>query len=190
MKAALLLMGLAAPAWAQVSFSSEALPSASNAASAPSAPPKGGFVAEERKPLPPEAEATLREINAYRAQGASCGTQRYEPAPPLQWNEALQRAARVQAQHMGRQGTVTHDGPDGSSVGQRVTREGYEWGNVGENAAAGRHTAGATLAQWMASPGHCRNMMGAAFREVAVVGVSAGGPYGSYWVMVLAAPLR
>jgi uncharacterized protein YkwD len=151
---------------------------------------KGGYVADDKPPLPREAQTTLQQINAYRARGATCGSRRMEPAPALEWNPLLQRAAEVQVRHMGRLGDVTHDGADGSSVGARVTREGYAWSTVGENVAAGRAQAAATLAQWMASPGHCSNLMNAAFREVAVVGLSAGGAYGTYWVMVLAAPQR
>lgn len=152
---------------------------------------KGGYVAEERKPLPPATEATLRQINAYRAAGAHCGGQQMAPAEPLVWSDALERAAEVQVRHMARLGDVTHQGPDGSGVGQRITAQGYEWRAAGENAAAGKDSVPATLAQWMSSPGHCRNLMGAQFREVAVAGQdNPGSAYRVYWVMVLAAAMR
>jgi uncharacterized protein YkwD len=152
---------------------------------------KGGYVAEERKPLPPAAEATLRQINAHRAAGANCGGQQMAPAEALLWSDALERAAEVQVRHMARIGDVTHQGPDGSSVGQRITAQGYEWRAAGENAAAGKDSALATLAQWMGSPGHCRNLMGAQFHEVAVARQdNPGSAYRVYWVMVLAAAMR
>jgi uncharacterized protein YkwD len=151
---------------------------------------KGGFVEPDQKPLSTAAADILQRINAYRAAGATCGSSRMEPAGPLEWNEALQRAADVQVRDIAPQATVSHSGSDGSDVGTRVRRQGYEWGTVGENAAAGRSTAAATLEQWMGSPGHCGNMMGAEFRHVAVVGVQAPGTtYTHYWIMVLAAPM-
>ena len=66
---------------------------------------KGGYVAEERKPLAPATEALLRQINALRAAGAICGGQAFAPAEALQWSEALERAAAVQARDMARVST-------------------------------------------------------------------------------------
>lgn len=163
-------------------------------AAGPAAAPKGGFIApEERKPLSPQVAEILQAINAYRAAGAVCGNQAMPPAPPVEWHDALERAASAHLRDMVPRngGGITHDGSDGSSVGDRLTRQQYEWGGVGENVAAGRGTAAATLAQWMASPGHCRNMMGRDYRHVAVSGGRfPGTPYEHYWVMVLARPLR
>lgn len=156
-----------------------------------SAAPKGGFVDEERKPLPAATEALLRQINALRAAGANCGGQVFPPAAALQWNDALERAAAVQARDMARAGDISHTGADGSSVGTRVTAQGYVWGHAGENVAAGNSTAGATLTQWMNSPGHCRNIMNAAFTDVAVARQdNLASTYKNYWAMVLAKPLR
>lgn len=137
------------------------------------------------------ADELLARINAYRAAGARCGTETMPPAAPLAWNAALERAAAVQARQLARVDDVTHTGADGSNVSQRVSAQGYEWGRVGENVAAGKGSAAETLAQWMASPGHCRNLMGPQFEIVAVARQDRPGTtYKHYWVMVLAAPLR
>ena len=57
--------------------------------------------------------------------------------------------------------------------------------------AAGNPTASATLAQWMNSPGHCRNIMNPAFSEVAVAQQdNPASTYKNYWAMVLARPMR
>lgn len=86
-------------------------------------------------------------------------------------------------------GGLGHTGSDGSNVAKRAEAAGYRWSAVGENIAAGRTTATATLAQWMASPGHCGNIMNPAFADVAVAGLHRPGtPYGHYWVMVLGRP--
>ena len=171
-----------------------ALPAAAQVAEATPAPPatKGGYV----EPPPPtpisaEAEATLRQINAYRAAGANCGGQSMPPAPPLVWSAALQKAAEVQVARNARIGDVSHTGADGSSVGQRITAAGFEWRAAGENAAAGNDSVRGTLAQWMGSPGHCRNMMGADFQQVAVARKdNLSSTYRFYWIMVLGTPIR
>lgn len=152
---------------------------------------KGGYPLEERKPPSAADAATLKQINAYRAQGANCGGLVMEPAEPLVWNDALARAAQGHVQYLARIGDLTHTGADGSSVGQRMTAQGFVWGAAGENAAAGKDSVPATLAQWMSSPGHCRNMMGKHFREVAVARQdNPGSTYKHYWVMVLGTPMR
>jgi uncharacterized protein YkwD len=51
--------------------------------------------------------------------------------------------------------------------------------NAGENIAAGQTTPAAVVAGWMASTGHCQNIMNAAFEEIGVG--AAGGAYGHYW---------
>ncbi len=184
MKHLLFAIGLALAACratAQVSL--DAVPGA--------AAPKGGFVVEESKPLPPATETLLRQINSLRAAGANCGGQAFAPADALQWNEALERAAAVQARDMARAGDISHTGADGSSVAQRVTTQGFVWSNLGENVAAGSATASATLVQWMNSPGHCRNIMNPVFTEVAVAQQgNPGSTYKNFWTMVLARPLR
>lgn len=160
-------------------------------AGAAAAAVKGGYVEPPPRPLSPAAEATLRQINAYRAAGANCGGQAMPPAPPLAWSEALEKAAEVQVAHNARIGDVSHTGADGSSVGQRMTAAGFEWGAAGENAAAGNDSVPATLAQWMKSPGHCRNMMGAHFKQVAVARRdNLSSTYRFYWIMVLGTPMR
>jgi len=141
--------------------------------------------------LPPATQALLDEINQRRAAGATCGAERKEPAPPMRWSEVLLRAADAHVRDMAPQrgGSIGHTGSNGSNVGQRAEGAGYRWSSVGENVAAGRATASATLAQWMASPGHCSNIMNPRFVDVAVAGLHLPGTtYNHYWVMVLGRP--
>ncbi len=154
------------------------------------AAPKGGHVFEEREPLTPYVQDIVARVNALRAAGARCGAQSFAPAPPVAWSAALEHAAATQVRDMAQRNTVSHAGSDGSDVAARVGREGYNWSAVGENAAAGNATVAATLAQWMNSPGHCSNLMGANFREFAMAGVRLPGQgFEWYWIMVLATPM-
>jgi uncharacterized protein YkwD len=150
-------------------------------------PGKGGYVVDDRKPLPPEVQATLSQINTYRAAGATCGSQRFEPAAPLAWSEQLQTAATRHAEDMAQRRTMSHTGGDGSDVGTRTNRVGYAWWGVGENVSAGYRSGPEALVGWMNSPGHCANMMSAGYTEVGVGAAHASGDaFGWYRAMVLA----
>lgn len=142
--------------------------------------------------LPADTQALLDEINRRRAAGATCGSAHKDPAPPMRWSALLERAAEAHVRDMAPRngGSISHSGSNGSTVGTRADAAGYRWSTVGENVAAGRATALATVAQWMASPGHCSNIMNPAFTEVAVAGLHLPGTiYNHYWVMVLARPM-
>lgn len=167
--------------------------------SPPSAPPRAAedaaapltVAVAAAAALPAATQALLDEINRRRAEGATCGAERKPPAPPMRWSELLFRAADLHVRDMAPQrgGSIGHAGSNGSNVGARAEGAGYRWTSVGENVAAGRATASATLAQWMASPGHCANIMNPRFVDVAVAGLHLPGTtYQHYWVMVLGRP--
>ena len=116
---------------------------------------------------PAELEV-LHETNRHRAAGASCGNQQLPPAPALEPSLELQRAARAHSVDMAGRGYFDHTSPDGRSVDQRTRAAGYPGAFVGENIAAGRAGAQATVSQWMASPGHCLNIMEPKYRFLGV----------------------
>jgi uncharacterized protein YkwD len=158
-------------------------------APAPAAVPQAAPSPPPAAPLSAEVQDTLRRVNAYRAAGATCGSQRFEPAPPLAWNAKLEQAATAHARDMANRRTMSHSGGDGSSMSDRVGRVAYNWGALGENVSAGYKSAPEGLEGWMKSPGHCSNIMGAQFREVGVGAAHApGDTYGWYRAMVLGSP--
>jgi uncharacterized protein YkwD len=137
-----------------------------------------------------EAEA-LALVNAYRAAGASCGSAgSFAAAPPLAWNAALTQASLAHSDDMVAFNFVGHTGTNGSSAGDRATAAGYVWQSWGENVAAGQPTLAVVMAGWMASPGHCANVMRAGFRDIGLACVKggAGNTYRTYWTMTLGAP--
>lgn len=137
--------------------------------------------------------SVLARINAARARGANCGSAgRFGPAPPLAWNDALARAAERHTRDMVAGNFFSHTGSDRSELRQRAEAAGYSWRTLAENIAGGRGTVDATIAQWLASPGHCANMMKPDLTHVAVA-CALGGPrstYTHYWTMALGAPQR
>jgi uncharacterized protein YkwD len=134
-----------------------------------------------------EAEV-LTLVNAYRAVGASCGTEGTFPgAAPLAWNASLTQSSLVHSDDMVAANYFSHTGSDGSNAGQRATAAGYIWQSLGENIAAGQPSVEVVMAGWMASPGHCANIMQERFRDIGVACVSggAGNTYRTYWTMTL-----
>jgi uncharacterized protein YkwD len=149
-------------------------------------------------PVPADVAATARSgliqdrvlelVNSARAQGRRCGREHFASADPLQHSSRLAAAAAAHAGDMARRGYFDHQAPDGSKPRDRVRRAGYQWRLVGENIAFGPESAEEAVAGWMASPGHCANIMDPRFREMGVA-VAQGRKRGHfYWVQDLADP--
>jgi len=132
-------------------------------------------------------EQALRRLNAARAAARSCGGQRMAAVPALAWNPVLLGAARQHSADMARHNFFSHSGRNGSRVNDRVSAQGYAWQAVGENIAGGDRSVEAVMDGWLASPGHCRNIMGPAFAEAALACVEQPGTqWERYWTLVLA----
>jgi len=119
----------------------------------------------------------------FSAFGASVNAYRAPTVNPLAYNQQLQGAAQTHANDMSNLGFVSHTGSDGSTIGDRVTAQGYEWASVGENIAQGQTSAAQALTTWQNSPTHNAILLSAELTEFGL----ATAP-GNYWVMVLARP--
>ncbi|MBL0423385.1 CAP domain-containing protein [Ramlibacter sp. AW1] len=145
---------------------------------------------------PPEAARSdevsrevLALVNQARSQPRRCGSESFPAAGSLQWSPALHRAAEVHARDMARHGFLGHTGSDGSKVGQRATRAGFDWRDVGENVAAGQQTARAVVQGWLNSPEHCANLMHGPFTHMGVAfAVDEASRGGIYWAQVFGRP--
>lgn len=138
-------------------------------------------------PWPQAGRALLAAVNAARAQQRTCGSTQYETAPPLAWQDALGKAAHAHSADMAQHRMLRHQGKDGSEVGARAARAGYNWVRVGENIAAGQRGVEEVMAGWLASPGHCANIMDARFTEMGAAYVVAG-QFSPFWTQVFARP--
>jgi len=134
------------------------------------------------------ASDVLRLVNAARAQPQRCGHTSLPPAPALRLNELLMRAARAHAEDMLRFNYFDHLGHDGSTPAQRVAASGYDYRLVGENLAIGPETPQDAVRGWLASPGHCQNIMDPRFVEsgIAFAATRSGAPR-IYWAQEFAA---
>jgi uncharacterized protein YkwD len=127
-------------------------------------------------------EEVLALLNARRAAGATCGTAVKPPVGPLTADAALREASRCHSLDMAVHGYFSHTSLDGRSPWDRIADAGYTASPTGENIAAGYATPAAVVDGWMASPGHCNNIMNPNSNESGVgYAFRAGSPYGRYW---------
>ncbi len=122
----------------------------------------------------------LQLVNDVRKTGCQCGDTWYGPAAAVSWNSQLETAALHHSSDMKQKNYFSHEAPDGSDAGDRIQRAGYQWGAFGENIGMGYANEQAVIRGWLASPGHCRNIMNKLYKEMGVARV------GSYWTMVMA----
>jgi uncharacterized protein YkwD len=145
-----------------------------------------------RAPGPAESGAVaarvLDLVNLARASGRRCGRRYYGTVPPLALAPALTTAALEHANDMARHSRFEHQGRDGSMASNRVRRAGYRSRIVGENIAAGVATPEDAVAGWLASPGHCTNIMDPRYTHMGVAyAENVASESAVYWAQVLAA---
>lgn len=127
-------------------------------------------------------------VNDARSEGRRCGRTRFAPAPPLRVSRKLNDAAAGHARDMARRKYLEHRGRDGSEPRDRVKRAGYQSRLTGENIALGPQSAEEVVAGWLASTGHCENIMDPRFEDIGVAVVTGRGRGQVYWVQNFGAP--
>ena len=98
--------------------------------------------------------------------------------PPLHASAQLGRSAQNWTDVMVRTDQFTH----GANFAERISAVGYHWRAAGENIATGFGTPRAVVRAWMASAGHCENILNPTYQDVgtgisphSVGGFGAGG---------------
>ncbi|WP_338766383.1 CAP domain-containing protein [Bernardetia sp. ABR2-2B] len=135
----------------------------------------------ENNPNNVNKQELIRLVNEYRTEGCQCGNEQMLPVGAITWDEALEQAAYLHSKDMNDKNYFSHTGKDGSSAGDRIKRQGYDWRTYGENIAEGYTSEEAVIEGWKNSEGHCRNMMNANFEEMGV------GRESNYWTQVFGA---
>jgi len=90
----------------------------------------------------------------------------------------LSRAAQAHARDMVANDYFSHVGANGSSFSDRARAAGYGCA-AAENIAFGQRSEGEVMDEWMASPGHRRNIL---LRDAVQFGL---GREGNMWVLML-----
>jgi uncharacterized protein YkwD len=88
--------------------------------------------------------------------------------PALHESGLLDRSAQGWTNTMVATGAFTH----GANFAGRISAVGFQWSSAGENIATGFLTPRAVVAGWMASTGHCQNILNPTYSDVGT-GVSA-----------------
>ena len=175
---------------ANSSSATAAAPAPSQTAAAASSPASSAPAADTTCGLANfEAEA-LRLVNAQRAAGATCGSRgSFAPAAALTWNARLASAAYGHSRDMADNNYFSHDSLDGRSMADRINATGYTWSTIGENIAAGYNSVQSVVNGWMASEGHCANLMNPRFTEFALACArNDASQYRLYWTQNFGRP--
>ncbi|MFJ4143631.1 CAP domain-containing protein [Pseudomonas sp. NPDC089734] len=135
-----------------------------------------------------EGQKLLELVNTARTQPRRCGAQSFAATTSLSWNTSLAAAAESHTRSMANGNFFDHKGRDGSTPGDRAELAGYIGQQIGENIAAGQDTIQKVVDGWLASPGHCANLMNPGFRELgAAYAIDPKSDAGIYWTAVLGA---
>jgi len=113
-----------------------------------------------------EGQKLLDAINSARAQPRQCGAQAYAASAPLAWNTTLAEASQGHTRAMANGNFFDHRDRDGRMPGDRAELQGYSYQLIGENIAAGQDNVRKVVDGWLASPGHCANLMNPQFKEL------------------------
>lgn len=135
------------------------------------------------EPAPVNKTLLLQLVNSVRKQGCRCGNTYYAPAAAVIWNSQLEQAALAHSNDMYANRYFSHAAQDGSKAADRLDDAGYRWRTYGENIAFGYRSEKEVVDGWIKSPGHCKNIMNGAFKEMAVSRI------GDYWTQVFGTKL-
>jgi len=132
--------------------------------------------------------AVLDLVNEARRRPRRCAERSFAAAPPLAWSDPLAAAALEHSTDMARRNYFDHVDRFGASVGQRVREQGFRWRFVAENIAAGQGSPQQVVSGWLASPGHCANLMAPEFTAMgAAYAIQPGSDLEIFWTQVFGA---
>lgn len=103
---------------------------------------------------------------------------------PVTFDNRLGGAAQKHAGDMLANDYFSHTGLNGSSPGDRIAAEGYQWRTYGENIAQGQTSQAEVMDAWTNSPGHHANNVNPDFEDFGLG--KAGSGSDTRWVLVLA----
>jgi len=110
--------------------------------------------------------------------------------PALRVSAALDRSAQEWSTEMVADNDFTH----GADFGARISAAGFDWSTAGENIATGFTTPVSVVDGWMASTGHCQNILSPQFAfvgtGVALAGIRSVGTGSATWTQDFALPAR
>lgn len=140
------------------------------------AEPQKNFILRETVDLRDLTEVREQIVAAVNAERRKAGV------APVKANTDLDEAAQRHAEDMLARNFFAHESPSGTTVRERARSAGYRWRTIGENIAEGQLSVREVMDTWMRSPGHRRNILNPAFKELGV-GLAMGSSDGTYRVL-------
>lgn len=133
----------------------------------------------DASPLTREMASWLSQLNRFRRQ--------QNPAlKPLRWNPRLAAAAKIHADDLAANNMTGHIGSDGSTLGDRVSAQGFDGTELRENIAYGQPVFSGALLDWELSPPHYQTLIASSVSEVGLALTNSNGSqYPHYWVLVM-----
>lgn len=115
-----------------------------------------------------DADASVTQIDTAAARGAVLclinDARTAHGLPAYRESRPLDVAAQIWSNVMVTTGVFAHS----ASLGQRVTDAGLDWRDLGENIATGFPTPRLVVQAWLASLGHCQNMLDPSYRLLGI----------------------
>ena len=165
-------LGLAAGSTDAAAASAEVAVNASRKA------PKGALADRDYSATKLDPELALRLINDYRAA---------KGLTPLRLDPRLTIAAKMQSRDLAHTDRISHYGSDGSSPWDRVKRAGYNAKIAAENVGTGQASLDEVFKGWTESPGHNRNLLLPAARDMGIALVEdPKTEFKTFWTLVVA----
>jgi len=165
-------LGLAQTSSGEASVPAEVAPDSSGKA------PKGALSDRDYSGAKLDTELALKLINDYRVT---------KGLTPLKLDARLTLAAKAQSRDLARTDRISHYGSDGSSPWDRVKRAGYEAKIAAENVGTGQATLQEVFKGWTESPGHNRNLLLPAARDMGIaLAEDPKTEFKTFWTLVVA----
>lgn len=127
-----------------------------------------------------DKQLMLKLVNELRKNGIECKGEIFPPAPPVIWDDDLEKIAQWHSDDMFSHNFFEHKGSDGSMVWDRLKWTKLQSSTLGENIAKGQLGEQQVLDDWLSSPTHCKVLMKAEFTKMGVA------IKGDYWTQVFA----
>ena len=132
----------------------------------------------------------LQGGEGFKVQIASSNA---KPRPAVAWNTKLAFIAQGHAAAMAKESFFDHVDMAGKNVAIRAKDAGYRYRVVSENIAAGQESMPEVVMEWIASKGHCENLIDDRVTEFGLAKVQSTNPldpYSVYWTLVMGTPQR
>ena len=140
--------------------------------------PKGALADRDYSSAKLDPELALKLVNDYRAA---------KGLTALKLDARLTAAAKMLSRDLASTDRISHYGSDGSSPWDRVKRAGYNAKVAAENVGAGQASLEEVFKGWTESPGHNRNLLLPAARDMGIaLAADPKTEFKTFWTLVVA----